>query len=76
MRSVQAFSRPGDHQILSISFKDISGDIVARLGEGSFLGGQEHYLKPSEELIGVYGVKDQDSCFTSFGFIAMTRNFK
>ena len=46
------------------------------LGEGSFMGGPEYELAPSEELIGMYGVKGKDSCFTSFGFIAMTREFQ
>ena len=39
------------------------------------MGGQIFHLNPSEELIGVYGVLGKDSCFTSFGFIAMARNY-
>lgn len=76
VRSVQAFSRMDDFQILSIAFKDEAGDIVGMLGEGSFMGGPEFELDEREELIGFYGVKGRDpTCFTSFGLIAMTREF-
>ena len=38
-------------------------------GYGLELNTEERTLEPGESLIGVYGVKDRQKWFTSFGFI-------
>ena len=51
-------------------FKDESGNLITEYNPWSYIEqGVEHQISANELIIGVYGVKDKRSYFTSFGFI-------
>ena len=65
-----------NNKIPSIGFFDGEGELVAIYdpeGHGLELNMEERTLEPGESLIGVYGVKDHQKWFTSFGFIVMNK---
>ena len=75
MRSIKA-SVYTQHKIPAIGFFDKDGEEITSYdpeGYGFGLNVVEHTLKPDEELVGVYGVKDVQKWFTSLGFITVRK---
>ena len=59
----------------AVWFKDTSGLIVGDYNPNMWpLEGPEHTIGPSEELIGVYGVRNIKKYFSSLGFIVRRTN--
>ena len=64
------------YKMPAIGFFDRHGELVSCFdpeGYGFELNTTERKLNDTEELVGVYGVKDRHDWFTSFGVIALTR---
>ena len=59
--------------IYRVTFLDGKGKEIEKYHPKWFgQGGIVHELAENEELIGIYGVKDKQDYFTSFGFIVKT----
>ena len=53
-----------------MTFLDSAGNEIDFYNPGNWqINGAIHEIGENEELIGVYGAKDSNSCFSSFGFI-------
>ena len=75
IRSIK-FSIYAQNKIPSIGFFDEEGEEVASYdpeGYGFELNTEERTVEPGESLVGVYGVKDRNKWFTSFGFIVVKK---
>ena len=72
VRRVQAGN--GSANIRRLTFLDKEGNEIDSYNPNNRdRSGQVHEIGENEELIGVYGVKDLDNWFNSFGFIVKVR---
>ena len=75
VRRVQAVGHSLSY-IFCLTFLDKEGneiDSFNPMAQDSYKNGQIHEIGESEDLIGVYGQKDKDNKFSSFGFIVKVR---
>ena len=75
IRSIR-FSVYAQFKIPSMGFFDEEGELVTIYdpeGFGLELNMEERTLEQDESLVGVYGVKDRQKWFTSFGFIVVKK---
>jgi len=53
-----------------MTFFDSVGNEIDSFNPGNWqINGAIHEFGENEELIGIYGAKDQKLCFSSFGFV-------
>ena len=64
----------GFNYVYRLTFLDKDKQEIGKFDKADFrLSGQEYCLLEDDELIGVYGVKNKEKWFTSFGFLYKTR---
>ena len=57
-----------------MTFLDKNGDEIGCYNpEKNIKNGPVHEIADDEELIGVYGVRNKQKCFSSFGFIVKVK---
>ena len=64
-----------DKLIRKLFLKDKDKNDITKIEASNDNAGQEIQLEEGEEIIGIYGNKNNDNCFYNLGFIVWTPHF-